>query len=89
VAKRLRPAGGTHSSVGAVPLKEIAKEAVRERERSFILEALQANRWNRKKTAQALKISYRALLQKIQAAGFVARRSSAMRVEQGTEDRPI
>jgi len=26
---------------------------------------------NRRKTAKALKISYRALLQKIQAAGFV------------------
>jgi two-component system response regulator AtoC len=60
---------------GAIPLKQMAKEAVRERERSFILEALQANQWNRRKTAQALKISYRALIYKIHNAGLLARRS--------------
>src|SRR5260370_20255263 len=42
---------------GTVPLKQIAKEAVRDRERNFILEALQANQWNRRKTAAALKSS--------------------------------
>ena len=59
----------------AVPLKQIAKEAVREKEKSFILEALQANQWNRRKTAQALKISYRTLIYKIRNAGFVSRKS--------------
>ena len=60
-------------AAGAVPLKEIAREAVREREKSFILEALQANQWNRRKTAHALKISYRALIYKIRNAGLHAR----------------
>ncbi len=73
VTKRLDPTRGSSSGVGAIPLKEIAREAVREREKSFIFEALQANQWNRRKTAQALKISYRALIYKIRDTGLLAR----------------
>ena len=73
VAKRLEPARGRSSGVGTVPLKQLAREAVREREKSFIFETLQANQWNRRKTAQALKISYRALIYKIRNAGLLAR----------------
>jgi two-component system, NtrC family, response regulator AtoC len=73
VAKRLDPARGISSGAGVVPLKEIARQAIRERERSFIFEALQANQWNRRKTAQALKISYRTLIYKIRNAGLLAR----------------
>ena len=39
-------------------------------ERRVILKTLQANRWNRKRAAQALDISYRALFYKIRAAGL-------------------
>jgi len=46
-------------------LKHIAKEAIREMERNAILEALRANQWNRRKAAESLKISYRALIYKI------------------------
>jgi DNA-binding NtrC family response regulator len=53
-----------------VPLKSIAKEAVRALERNVILEALRSNHWNRRKAAEALKISYRALIYKIRDAGF-------------------
>ncbi len=60
---------------GVVPLKHLAKEAIKEMERNVILEALRANQWNRRKTAQTLKISYRALIYKIQDAGLVSRRS--------------
>src|SRR6267143_235933 len=42
----------------AVPLKRIAKEAILNMERAVILETLRANQWNRRKTAQLLKISY-------------------------------
>jgi len=68
---------------GSVPLKQIARDAVRERERNFILEALQANQWNRRKTAEALKISYRTLIYKIHDAGFPTkrRRRSASKLE--------
>jgi len=61
-----------------LPLRNIAKEAIRELERNVILEALRTNQWNRRKTAQALKISYRALIYKIRDAGLVSRRSSAL-----------
>jgi two-component system response regulator AtoC len=61
------------ASGGSVPLKQIAKDAVRERERNFILEALQVNQWNRRKTAEALKISYRTLIYKIRDAGLIAK----------------
>ncbi len=68
---------------GTVPLKQIAKEAVRDRERNFILEALQANQWNRRKTAEALKISYRALIYKIHNGGLISRSSRLPAASQG------
>jgi len=62
---------------GAVPLKRIANEAIREMERNLILGALRANRWNRRRAAEALKISYRALIYKIRHAGIARRHSPA------------
>lgn len=46
-------------------LKEITKGIIRQVERHVILKALKANDWNRKKTAKALKMSYRSLLYKL------------------------
>ena len=57
-----------------ITLKRLSKDAIREMEKNVILETLRANQWNRRKTAQALKISYRALIYKIQDAGLVTRR---------------
>jgi DNA-binding NtrC family response regulator len=57
-----------------VPLKSISKEAIRALERNIILEALRSNHWNRRKAAEALKISYRALIYKIRDAGFAGKR---------------
>ena len=54
----------------AVPLKHVAKEAIRDMERSVILEVLRNNQWNRRKAAQELKISYRALIYKIRDTGL-------------------
>jgi two-component system response regulator AtoC len=56
---------------GTVSLKGLAKSSIKKLERNLILESLQANRWNRRKTAQALKISYRALIYKIRDANLV------------------
>jgi two-component system, NtrC family, response regulator AtoC len=58
-------------------LKRMATDAVKELERNVILEALRANQWNRRRTAEELKISYRALIYKIQEAGLVSRRAFA------------
>jgi two-component system, NtrC family, response regulator AtoC len=63
-----------NTSQDAVPLKTIAKEAIREMERNAIIEALRANHWNRRKAAQELKISYRALIYKIRDAGLIVKR---------------
>ncbi|MFB3813192.1 MAG: sigma 54-interacting transcriptional regulator [Terriglobales bacterium] len=59
---------------GAVSLKKLTRQAVRELERQVILRSLQANNWNRKRVARALNISYRALLYKIRDAGLQSHR---------------
>jgi hypothetical protein len=48
-----------------LPLKEVTKEAARRAETDIILDVLSYTRWNRRKTAALLKISYKALLNKI------------------------
>jgi DNA-binding NtrC family response regulator len=55
---------------GAISLKHIAKQAIREMESNVILKVLRENKWNRRKAAQVLNISYRALIYKIQEAGL-------------------
>ena len=62
---------------GKIPLKSITRRSVQELERKIILRALIAHRWNRKRAAQELKISYRALLYKIRQAGLPSRRLTA------------
>lgn len=59
---------------GNIPLKHIAQQATRRMERDVILKVLQANHWNRRKAAEILKISYRALLYKVRQAGLPAKR---------------
>ena len=51
------------------PLKLAARIALRRTERELILEALERTRWNRKKAAQDLQISYKSLLYKIKQIG--------------------
>lgn len=72
---------GRKISPGLIPngnttLRNIAKGAIQEMERNVILEALRTNQWNRRKTAEVLKISYRALIYKIRDAGLASRRGA-------------
>jgi two-component system response regulator AtoC len=53
-----------------VPLKDLTRQAVGQLERRIILKVLNANHWNRRKTADMLQISYRALLYKIRDNGI-------------------
>jgi two-component system response regulator AtoC len=53
-----------------ISLKKVTRQAVQQLERKIILRVLQANQWNRKRTARALGISYRALLYKIRDVGL-------------------
>jgi two-component system response regulator AtoC len=50
-------------------LKAAARAASREAERDLILESLARTRWNRKRTAQELQISYKSLLYKLKQIG--------------------
>jgi DNA-binding NtrC family response regulator len=67
---------------GPIHLKKITRQAVHELEKKIILRVLEASRWNRKRAAAELKISYRALLYKIRQAGLPPKRS--MRRKAGT-----
>ena len=55
-------------------LKKFAKSAALEAERFLILEALKETRWNRRRAARLLGISYRALLYKMQDAGLPSKK---------------
>jgi two-component system response regulator AtoC len=53
----------------AYSLKQAARAASREAERELILKALEHTRWNRKRAAQELQISYKSLLYKLKQIG--------------------
>jgi two-component system response regulator AtoC len=52
------------------PLRIQTKRAVQSLERRIILDVLRVHKWNRRKAARSLDISYRALLYKIKEAGL-------------------
>lgn len=54
-------------------LGQLTRNATQVMESRIILSALRANQWNRKRTARALKISYRSLLYKVKKAGIQSR----------------
>jgi len=60
---------------GGGHLKVASREAALATERAVILKALQANHWNRRKTAKELGVSYRSLLYKLHDAGMPHRRT--------------
>ena len=51
-------------------LKDIARQAARTAERAVLKEVLEQVRWNRRLAARRVKISYKALLQKIRLLGL-------------------
>jgi two-component system, NtrC family, response regulator AtoC len=55
---------------GRVSLKEVARAASREAEKELILKALTRTRWNRRRAAEELQISYKALLYKLKQIGY-------------------
>ena len=64
------PVGDVLPSLKDVNLKEIAKDAALAAEREAIARVLQQTRWNRKKTAKILGVSYKTLLTKIKETGL-------------------
>ena len=65
-----------------VRLKEASKELVWAAERALILKHLEANHWNRRKTARELNICYRSLLYKLQQVGVPSLRRTRNRPSQ-------
>lgn len=53
-----------------VSLKQAARAASREAEKELILKVLNRTRWNRRRAAQELQISYKALLYKLKQIGY-------------------
>ncbi len=75
VLSSLRDPQDTHVFAAApvdlnTPLRIQTRRAVQTLERRIILDVLRAHKWNRRKTARSLDISYRALLYKIKEAGL-------------------
>jgi len=62
------PAGNGNSN--GVSLKAASRAASHEAERDLILQALTRTRWNRRRAAQELQISYKALLYKLKRIQF-------------------
>jgi DNA-binding NtrC family response regulator len=56
--------------IGQQSLKVASREASRRAEREMILKQLELTRWNRKRTARELQISYKALLYKLKQLGL-------------------
>lgn len=62
-----QPASGVARGLS---LKDVARAASRQAERKLILKVLAQTRWNRKRAAQELQISYKALLNKLKQIGL-------------------
>jgi len=63
----MRRVGGNGEKIS---LKDAARAASREAEREIILQVLTRTRWNRRRAAQELQISYKALLYKLKQIGY-------------------
>jgi len=58
------------SSAAGISLKAASRAASREAEKELILNTLTRTRWNRRRAAEELQISYKALLYKLKQIGF-------------------
>ena len=67
---RSRTAGSNTADMQTQSLKVASRAASREAERGLILKALARTRWNRKRAAQELQISYKSLLYKLKQIGL-------------------
>jgi two-component system response regulator AtoC len=63
-----KPDAGNHGA--GISLKAASRAASREAEKELILNTLTRTRWNRRRAAEELQISYKALLYKLKQIGF-------------------
>jgi len=64
------PKGNSNGNVENLSLKQAARAASRQVEKELILKVLTRTHWNRKRAAQHLQISYKALLYKLRQMGL-------------------
>ena len=57
-------------AAGRTSLRERVRQAAIKTEAEIIREALERHRWNRRKTAEALRISYRSLMYKMKSCNL-------------------
>jgi DNA-binding NtrC family response regulator len=65
----------------ATSLRERVRQATRRIESEIILQELEQNRWNRRRTAEMLRISYRSLMYKMKS-GNLRDSASSRRMEE-------
>jgi two-component system, NtrC family, response regulator AtoC len=70
--------GSETRSAASLSLKQAARRASRQAERQLILEVLSRTHWNRKRAAEELQISYKALLYKLKEIGMEEQGSEAL-----------
>ncbi len=73
LSDRLKPGNGDanmDSAHGPESLRVRVRHAVRQVESEIIREALEQHRWNRRRVAEALKISYRSLMYKMKTCNL-------------------
>jgi len=63
------------NSATGVSLRDRVRQATREIESQIILEALEQHRWNRRRAAETLRISYRLLMYKMKSCNLRAEAS--------------
>jgi two-component system response regulator AtoC len=63
-----KPEAGSNGA--GISLKAVSRAASREAEKELILNTLTRTRWNRRRAAEELQISYKALLYKLKQIGF-------------------
>ncbi len=68
--RALVPTPGPGGNGGRVSLKQAARAASRAVEKDLILKVLTRTRWNRRRAAEELQISYKALLYKLKQIGY-------------------
>jgi len=72
--EQVSPAHQLNPEAGVVlSLKKVARAAAKKAEREMILLALKKTNWNRKRAAELLQVSYKAMLYKLKEAGFSKR----------------
>jgi DNA-binding NtrC family response regulator len=65
------PRGGVQvPSPSGISLRERVRQVTRQVESEIILKALEQHRWNRRRTAEALRISYRLLMYKMKTCNL-------------------